>query len=290
MVFKIGLLPIVLGVLLLGMFAGKIARRLGKNPLVWGILTISVVTAATWQYIPIWSETIVYRSKPGGRFASPEPIVTRLAEAEKTHILLSMDGVNFDVPLVYNFKAYSRQLHGWPNVPGKVLEGKQRPVVDFIKIDAMLPGISPLGAENIAQFEKLAWAQSLHASISHRVAWDDYFKYFFEKLQRQAESKQLPGMLHFYDPTANASIYLSHDHPTDDLIRIRCPDENAIHEGIPICVVETAYYPESEVAKSMSGKDAVFHLRYELPMQYIEDWRTIGHKLKSRINPMVSHS
>ena len=287
MVFKIGLLPIILGIVLLGCFAAKAARIRGKNPWVWGSLTVAVITAVTWQQLPVWAETIFYRGKIK-QSTIPQRKVINLAEAKKINIRVSMDDVNFDVPLVYNFKGYNQQLRGWGNVPQKQIEGKKRLAVDFIKIDGILPDISPLREENLAQFEKLAWGQNMHASITHMRPWDHYFKYFFEELQRQPDSPELPGMLHYYDPSGKADIFFSHDHPTDELVRIRCTDENFFHSAYPICVVETSYRPAPEGVASEPIKRTVFSLRYELPSQYIAQWRTIDQKLKSRFDQMVS--
>ena len=287
MVFKIGLLPIILGIVLLGCFAAKAARIRGKNPWVWGSLTVAVITAVTWQQLPVWAETIFYRGKIK-QSTIPQRKVINLAEAKKINIRVSMDDVNFDVPLVYNFKGYNQQLRGWGNVPQKQIEGKKRLAVDFIKIDGILPDISPLREENLAQFEKLAWGQNMHASITHMRPWDHYFKYFFEELQRQPDSPELPGMLHYYDPSGKADIFFSHDHPTDELVRIRCTDENFFHSAYPICVVETSYRPAPDGVASEPIKRTVFSLRYELPSQYIAQWRTIDQKLKSRFDQMVS--
>lgn len=278
----------MLGILLLGFLVAKVARRCGKNSLVWGIFTVIAVTTITWQQLPVWMETIFFRGKISQQSNTGERTVIDLAEAQRISIPLSMDGVYFDVPLVYNFKGYSQQLHGWQNVPRKLIEGKKRPVVDFIKIDTMLPDISPLREENLAQFEKLAWEQNVHASITHGVSWDDYFKYFFEKLQRQPDSMELPGMLHYYDPAGQADIFLSHDHPSDEFVRIRCPDKNLLHKVIPVCIVEAPYYPALGAKMETSRKTMVFHLRYELPGQYIAQWSTIGQKLQSRFNQMVN--
>ncbi len=287
MVFKIGLFPIILGIVLLGFFAAKAAKMRGKNPWLWGSLTVVVITAVTWQHLPVWAETIFYRGTTKQSII-PQRKVISLEEAKKITIRVSMDGVNFDVPLIYNFNGYNPQLHGWGSVPQGQIEGKKRPVVDFIKIDAILPELSPVSDENLAQFEKLAWRQNMHASIAHMRPWDYYFKYFFERLQRQPDLPKLPGMLHYYDPSGKADIFFSHDHPTDELVRIRCVDENFFHSAFPICVVETSYSPAPDVVLSKSVKGTVFYLRYELPSQYVAQWQTIGQKLKSRFDQMVS--
>lgn len=287
MVLKIGFLPIVLGIVLLGLFAAKMARMRGKNPWRWGGATVAVITALTWQQLPVWADTVFYRGAMKQSVA-PQRMVTSLAEAGKINFHVSMDRVNFDVPLVYNFREYNQELRGWGGVPQQQIEGKKRLTVEHIKIDAMLPDVSPLGEANLAQFEKLAWEQSMHASISHMRPWDHYFKYFFGELKRRPDSPELPGMLHYYDLPGKADIFLSHDHPTDDLVRIRCADENFFHSTYPICVVETSYRPTPSVTSSQPVKMAVFSLRYELPGQYISQWRTLGQKLKSRFDQMVN--
>lgn len=287
MVFKIGLFPIILGIVFLGLFAAKAARVRGKNPWLWGGFTVAVITAVTWQQLPVWAETVFYRGTVK-QATIPQRKIISLEEAKKISFRVSMDGVNFDVPLVYNFNGYNLQLHGWGSVPQRHIDGKKRPIVDFIKIDAILPELSPVSDENLAQFEKLAWRQNMHASIAHLRPWDSYFKYFFERLQRQPDLPKLPGMLHYYDPSAKADIFFSHDHPTDELVRIRCVDESFFHGAFPICVVETSYSPAPEVALSKSVKKTVFSLRYELPSQYIAQWQTIGQTLKSRFDEMVS--
>ena len=287
MVLKIGLLPIILGIVLLGFFAAKAARMRGKNPLIWGSITVAVITAVTWQQIPVWSETIFYRGQIK-QATIPQRKVISLAEAKEMNFRVSMDGVNFDVPLTYNLKGYNQQLHGWGHLSQKKINGKERPAVDFIIIDAMLPDLSPLKEENLAQFEKLAWRQNLHASITHTRPWDRYFKYFFERLQPQPESTKLPGMLHYYDPSDKADIFLSHAYPTNELIRIRCADESFFHNEIPICIIENSYHPAPDMVISEPINRTKFFLRYELPSQYITQWQTIDKKLKSRFDQMVS--
>lgn len=282
MELKVGLLPIVLGAVLLGLVAAIVARMRGKNPWMWGGVVIAVMIALTWQQLPVWLAPVFHRQP-----TVPQRLVASLAEAGKINFHVSMDRVNFDVPLVYNFKEYNRELHGWVGVPQKQIEGKKKLIVEHIKIDAMLPNVSPLGEENLAQFEKLAWEQSVHASVTHMKPWDHYFKYFFGELKRRPDPPELPGMLHYYDLPGKADIFLSHDHPTDDLVRIRCDDEGFFHSAYPICVVETSYRPTPSVTSSSSVKMAVFSLRYELPSQYVAQWRTIGEKLKSRFDQMV---
>lgn len=56
--FMIGLLPVIFTFLLLGFFAGRMAKRRGKNPWVWGGAIIVLLTAITWQKLPRWAGKI----------------------------------------------------------------------------------------------------------------------------------------------------------------------------------------------------------------------------------------
>jgi hypothetical protein len=51
----IGLLSIGIVFLLAVFFAARVAKKRGKNPWLWGSLTVVVMTALTWQYLPRWA-------------------------------------------------------------------------------------------------------------------------------------------------------------------------------------------------------------------------------------------
>ncbi len=53
--FLISLLSIVLVFILLSFFIARVAKKHGKNPWLWGSLTMIVVTALSWQHLPRWA-------------------------------------------------------------------------------------------------------------------------------------------------------------------------------------------------------------------------------------------
>lgn len=290
--FIIWLLPIVLGFLLLGFFVARIAKKRGKNPWLWGSITVVVITAVSWQQIPIWAANIFYRGMIMKQSITPQEKITTLAEAKKISLHSSVDGVHFDVPLAYHFRDYNQQLHGWVGVSQGQIEGKERPAVDYINIDALLPDVSPVNEENLAEFEVLGWGKKMRAAITHmrKNPWDYYFEHAFKRVQRQPDSPEMPGMLHYYDPPARADMYFSHDHPTDELIRIRCPDVKFHHQSSPSCKVETSYRPAPELVASKHIEGAIFYLEYVLPSQYVGQWREVDRKLKSLFDQFIKNA
>ena len=57
----LGLIPIAIVFLIAGYFAARVAKKRGKNPLLWGSLTVIAMTAMMWQYLPRWAGAIFHR-------------------------------------------------------------------------------------------------------------------------------------------------------------------------------------------------------------------------------------
>jgi hypothetical protein len=53
--YILGLLPIILVFLMVGIFAGRIAKKYGKSPWLFGGVTVVLITFASWQHIPRWA-------------------------------------------------------------------------------------------------------------------------------------------------------------------------------------------------------------------------------------------
>jgi len=288
--FIIWSLPIALGFILLGFLVARAAKKRGKNPWLWGSLTVVLITVVSWQRIPIWAADIFLRGMAMKQLITPQGKITTLAEAKKITIRVSVDGVNFDVPLVYDFRGYNQQLHGWVGVPQGQIEGKERLSVDYVEVDALLPDISPMSEENLAQFEVLGWGKKIHVSITHKRSWDYFFKNSFGELQRQPDSPEVPGLLHYYDPLGKADMYFSHDYPTDELISIHCSDEKIFHHKSPSCKAETSYRPAPDLVTAKHIEGAIFHLEYSLPSQYVGQWREIDRKLRSLFDQFIKNA
>ncbi len=254
--FIIWSLPIALGFILLGFLVARAAKKRGKNPWLWGSLTVVLITVVSWQQIPTWAAHIFLRGMAMKQLITPQGKITTLAEAKKITIRVSVDGVNFDVPLVYDFRGYNQQLHGWVGVPQGQIEGKESLSVDYVEVDALLPDI----------------------------------KNTFGRLQRQPDSPEVPGLLHYYDSLGKADMYFSHDYPTDELISIHCSDEKIFHYKSPSCKAETSYRPAPDLVAAKHIEGAIFHLEYSLPSQYISQWREIDRKLRSLFDQFIKNA
>lgn len=85
----------------------------------------------------------------------PKVPITTIAEARNINIHASVDGVDFDVPLNYQFRGYDREANGWLGVSKGQIDGTERLAVDFLHIYALLPDLAPMSEANLAEFEVL---------------------------------------------------------------------------------------------------------------------------------------
>lgn len=58
LMFLIGLIPIILVFLLFSFFVGRVAKKNGNNPWLWGCITIAFLIIITWQKLPRWAGMI----------------------------------------------------------------------------------------------------------------------------------------------------------------------------------------------------------------------------------------
>lgn len=290
LMLMISLLPIIFAFLLLGFFAGRMAKRRGKNPWLWGGATVLLLAIVSWKQLPSWAAFTYYKGMVAMQTMKPKEPITTLAEARKINIHSSVDGVHFDVPLTYHFRGYDQKTKGWPGVSQGQIDGTERPTVDFIHIYALLPDLAPMNEENLAQFEVLGYGKKVIASLTHIRSWDYYFKNSFPSVEPRPESVEVPRMLHYYDPKARQNLYFSHDHATDELTRITCDDQTFFHHVFPACKIETAYRPAPDLITSKGIEGAIFRLEYQLPSQYLQHWREIDKKLKALIDQFVRNA
>lgn len=84
--------------------------------------------------------------------AKPQPPLT-LEQAMNLNFRVSIKGAPFDTPVNYHHTEYS-YFKKWPRPPQGQIDGTERREVDYIKVTALLPDMSPYSAENAAEFEK----------------------------------------------------------------------------------------------------------------------------------------
>jgi hypothetical protein len=175
--------------------------------------------------------------------------------------------VAFDVPVNYHHGEFEA-LKVWPRPPRAQVEGRERPKVDVIKIDALLPDMQPYTEANAAEFNKPGWGKKVMVYLTkRRVNWQYYFDNTGKRLVKLPESAEVPGMLHYRDPLARHDVYFSHDHPEPNLIRIICKGDEETKGKSPYCNIDTVY----------SGH---FDLQITFARSYLSQWRDIERKTK----------
>ncbi len=243
LMFIIGLLPIILVFLLLGVLIGRVAKKRGKNQWLWGAASILLITALSWKQLPTWAAQIYYKGMVTMQSMMPKESVTTLAEAKDINLASSVGGVNFDVPLTYLYRGYSHKDGGWLAVKKEEIDGTVRPSVDYINFYALMPDLAPLREDNLADFEVGSFGKKVMVSLTHIITpWDYYFKNALPNEEKRPESPDVPGMLHYYDG-GSGDIYLSHGYATSDLTMITCDDQKLSPVPFPGCTIETSYHP-----------------------------------------------
>jgi hypothetical protein len=51
----LGLVPVALGFILLGYIASRVAKKRGKNPWLWGSISVAALAVLSWQQLPGWA-------------------------------------------------------------------------------------------------------------------------------------------------------------------------------------------------------------------------------------------
>lgn len=256
-----------------GLFVGWLAKKLGKNPWIWGCFISTVFGVMVVLKLPnLFAGIFDWEMKH--ITGQEETVLVLLKDAHKVVMHERVDSVNFDVPLTYMNRSYYPQAHGWQNVTKSQYDGKVRRTYDYIYITALLPELDPMSEQNYREFEKLGYGLKVRASLTHPVTRDYYFKNSFASLKRQPDDPDVPGMMHFYDlygKQGKANIFFSHDHPAPDFTSIRCM-EYTVPPPHPTCEVDTVFVYKANYR---------YRLTYSFARAYLPQWREIDRKMKA---------
>lgn len=173
--------------------------------------------------------------------------------------------VDFDMPV--NFNSWDYRATGQWSRPSRARER-----VDYLRFNALLPDMAPYTEDNAAEYNRPGWGNTVQISMTDRktVDWAYYFNMVGPRLRQTTEPPDLSGMIHYLDTVTNHDIYLSHDHPTPDLVEVDC---RRPEPGIfPDCQVTTRY------------RNGEFHLEYAFAREHIADWREIDRKVKALLD------
>ena len=197
-----------------------------------------------------------------------------LEQAKTYKFRITVNGVPFDIPVNYAYSDYAYNKR-WPVPTKKELEGKGRRKVDTIKVLVVLPEFEPYSENNSKAFEGPGWdKQVLIYLTNQRNVWEYYFKHAVPNLKNLPPDPKVPGMHRYHDAATNRTIYLSHDRPSANLVRIICIDPRDVPS--PSCNVDTSYL-------------GLFDLKITFSLRHLESWRSIEQRTKLVMDSFRSH-
>lgn len=290
--FVLGLLPIIAGLVFLAYLIGRVAKKYGKDPWLFGILFFVLMVLLLSRFIPTFAAKIFYAEMQGLAFININLTgeTVTLKDANNVYFRSSIDGVEFDVPLNYHFREYNPKLGGWHLAHSrKQHELQERQEIDYINISALLPELEPVTEANLTEFQVLGWGNRMSVSLTHFRPHEYFFKNTLPSLERREPSPEMPGMFHYY--YYGSDLYMSHDQPVKELTTIRCNDQAVFHEASPACNINTFYIPKYASQASLdSANKAILSLEYYIPRQYLPQWESVDQKLKQLLDQFNLHT
>lgn len=203
-----------------------------------------------------------------------------LNEFKQVKSKMTIEGVNFDVPILYLTGGYPKNINAWPAPPQDELEGKRRPF-DVLKFQALLPDLAHRDENNVGAFEVLGYGDKVSIYMKkHRVdKWQYYFEHYFKKdLIPLPESSAVPNMYRYREIHVNKrQIYFSDNKPSDKLVKITCanPELDPTLPPSPSCTVETVYRDH-------------FDLELTFALKYLPQWREIDQKVQNLLDSFIA--
>jgi hypothetical protein len=197
--------------------------------------------------------------------ACTERAPVTMEEAMNMSYRVRIGNVDFDMPV--NFNSWDYRATGQWSRPSRVRER-----VDYLRFNALLSDMAPYTEDNAAEYNRPGWGSRVQISMTDRekVDWVYYFNMVGPRLRQTTEPPDLPGMIHYVEVDTGDDVYLSHDHPTSNLVRVDCRYAGAV--PFPSCKVTTRY------------RNGEFHLEYAFAREHIGDWREIDRKVKALLD------
>lgn len=203
-----------------------------------------------------------------------------LDELKRIKSKMTIEGVDFDVPVLYLYNGYPKNINAWPALSQEELEGKRRPF-DVLRFEALLPNLAHRDESNVSEFEVLGHGDKVRIFMDkHRVdKWQYYFKHYFKKdLIPLPESPAVPNMYRYRDTMSdNDQVYFSDTKPSGKLIKITCddPELDPRPSVSPSCEVQTVYQNH-------------FDLKLTFALKYLPQWREIDQKVQNLLDSFVT--
>ena len=207
--------------------------------------------------------------------AKPQANLT-LEQAAKLKFRVSVKHAPFDIPVNYSYTDYS-YLKKWPHPSQGEINGTERREVDYIKVIALLPDMSPYTSENAAEFEAPGWGKKVKVLFGHKrhFHWDSYIK----SRPEQIKSSELPNMLEYWGLTKSTTVFVSSDH----MVKIECSMPKAVL--YPSCTVMRPYKYKTETGATIHPE---FFITYHFSRDYIQQWHGIDKKVEVLIDQFAA--
>ncbi|WGS87961.1 hypothetical protein [Methylomonas sp. UP202] len=194
-----------------------------------------------------------------------------LEQAKNQHYAVRVENVDFNVPLLYH-PLESHLDTGWEPPQS------ERETIDAIRIKALLPDMEMYNEKTANEFKTPGWGRKVMIMMTHyRVNWPYYFDGAYKHLIKLPEHPLMPGMFHYRDPESDMKdIFLSHDQPVRELLRVRCDNPELDPEPAPSpdCTVTTLYRNQ-------------FQLEYTFSLDYLRQWPDIDRKIKALLDRFI---
>jgi len=166
-----------------------------------------------------------------------------LDELKLQKFKISVNGIAFDVPVLYLHHDYYPRLKKWPQ-PTLLNRLGLRQAVDVMAVEALLPNMEPYTAENAETFDELGHGKKIKISITNRP-WDSshYFKDIVPRyLISNNSGIPIDGFTRYEDPFSKHIVYLNRKSPDEGLIYAYCYLNDDSES--PVCLVQ-AYYKKT---------------------------------------------
>lgn len=184
-----------------------------------------------------------------------------------------IEGILFDVPLLYKYHLYEKNFKHWPR-----FKDYKRYDLDGIKITAILPDMKRYSEENATEFNVSGFGNKVQVLLTpYHINWPYYFDNAFKRLIVLPESSVVPNMFHYRDPMSdNQDIYMSNEQPVRELTEIRCtnPELDPYPPVYPDCKVVTLYRNQ-------------FRLDYYFSLKHLKQWHEMDKKIRSLLDSFI---
>ncbi len=221
----------------------------------------SLLALVAMSYMMLSCEKVEYKDIP-------------YIELSAQKLYVTIDGVNFNIPLIYYYNVFESNGGHWPILSEEEITSHQkRKVADSLRFVALTPGMEPYNEKNSDEFRKPGWGRKVQVYLTHRERpdWFYYFKNTAPRLVSLPKNEYLPQMFHYFDGATGHDVYMSSDSPRNDLVQIICDAADSV----------SRYFPSCSVTASYMGR---FKLHYSFALSRLDQWTEIDAEVRKLLD------